>query len=304
MRVRFGFAEQDFGYSVSLSVTGKDILVLSPHHGWRPAFPSDPEIRNEFIWHGPVQNANSLMISRANQAVSQKNGKNWKVLRSDLQLYESIFSVGIDREVVPVIDEVGHRLRRWRFYDFFRADSQAPARQLWNGLRTPVLSEDGHDIASALHTIQATGDSDTLQAVVANAFPGCVVDVDIRADRIYALEFWQKGLSRPLSASELSEGTLRFLLLTAALLTTRPPRMMLFNEPESSLHPSLIAPLAEFMIEVSKSTQLWVVSHSQELVEALCQFEDTRLIRLEKHMGMTQIANLHTLDRPAWSWQG
>ncbi len=55
---------------------------------------------------------------------------------------------------------------------------------------------------------------------------------------------FQHGLLRPLSAAELSDGTLRYILLVAALLTPRPPVLMVLNGPETSLHPVLLAPLA------------------------------------------------------------
>ncbi|KRP58087.1 hypothetical protein TU79_21505 [Pseudomonas trivialis] len=42
----------------------------------------------------------------------------------------------------------------------------------------------------------------------------------------------------------MSDGTLRYLLLIAALLTPRPPSMMALNEPETSLHPDLLPALA------------------------------------------------------------
>jgi predicted ATPase len=52
----------------------------------------------------------------------------------------------------------------------------------------------------------------------------------------------KNGLLRPLKASELSDGTLRYLLLVAALLSPRPPALMILNEPETGLLPDLLPP--------------------------------------------------------------
>ena len=41
------------------------------------------------------------------------------------------------------------------------------------------------------------------------------------------------GLLRPLRGAELSDGTLRYLLWVAALLTPRPPELLVLNEPET-----------------------------------------------------------------------
>ena len=57
---------------------------------------------------------------------------------------------------------------------------------------------------------------------------------------------------RPLTVAELSDGTLRFLLLVAALLTPRPPELMVLNEPESSLHPDLLPGLAQLVVTTAE----------------------------------------------------
>jgi predicted ATPase len=65
------------------------------------------------------------------------------------------------------------------------------------------------------------------------------VDVEEQGGR-FEVRLRQHGLLRSLSAAELSDGTLRYLLWTAALLTPRPPELMVLNEPETSLHPDLL----------------------------------------------------------------
>ena len=69
--------------------------------------------------------------------------------------------------------------------------------------------------------------------------------------------------------SELSDGTLRYLLLMVALLSPRPPAFMVLNEPEMSLHPDLLPALGRLIAKASERSQVLVVSHSRELVDAL-----------------------------------
>ena len=85
----------------------------------------------------------------------------------------------------------------------------------------------------------------------------------------FELQLGAHGLLRPLSAAELSDGTLRYLLLVAALLSPRPPGLMVLNEPETSLHPDLLAPLARLIGQAGGTTQIVVVSHSAPLIRAL-----------------------------------
>ena len=55
------------------------------------------------------------------------------------------------------------------------------------------------------------------------------------------------GIHRPLEAGELSDGTLRYLALVAALLSPRPPELLALNEPETSLHQQLLSPLGRLI---------------------------------------------------------
>lgn len=70
-----------------------------------------------------------------------------------------------------------------------------------------------------------------------------------------------------MTAPELSDGTLRYLCLLAALLSPQPPTLMAFNEPETSLHPSLEAPLADLLVEAADRSQVWVTTHSETLAD-------------------------------------
>ena len=70
------------------------------------------------------------------------------------------------------------------------------------------------------------------------------------------------GLNRPMGAGELSDGTLRYLCLMAALLSPRPPPFLALNEPEMSLHPDLLGPLSRLIVEAAKNSQIWVTTHA------------------------------------------
>jgi hypothetical protein len=107
-----------------------------------------------------------------------------------------------------------------------------------------------------------------MDAAIADAFPGARSAMS-STDGYLELEMRQHGLLRPLKCSELSDGTLRYLLLVAALLSPRPPALMVLNEPETSLHPELLPPLARLIAQASKQSQVVVVSHASALVSAL-----------------------------------
>jgi predicted ATPase len=141
-----------------------------------------------------------------------------------------------------------------------------------------------------------------LDQAVEDAFPGARVEVVVEDGGRFALQFHQEGLLRPLSGAELSDGTLRYLLWVAALMTPRPPALMVLNEPETSLHPDLLPALGRLVIEASKHSQIWVVSHAARLVRSLEEHPECRSVHLEKELGETRIEGLKSLEAPPWHW--
>ena len=57
----------------------------------------------------------------------------------------------------PEVLELRESMQLWCFYDHFRTDRDAPVRQLQIGTRTPILSQDRHDLAAAIQTIREIG---------------------------------------------------------------------------------------------------------------------------------------------------
>jgi predicted ATPase len=193
------------------------------------------------------------------------------------------------------------QIRSWRFYDHFRTDAAAPARQPQIGTHTPVLGHEGVDLAAALQTIREIGDAQALDAAVHDAFPGARVAVTAQDGR-FETTMAQHGLLRPLKAIELSDGTLRYLLWIAALLTPRPPELLVLNEPETSLHPDLLPALGRLIARAAQHSQVFVVSHARRLIAAL-EEQGARSIGLEKQLGETRVAGREgDFDGPHWVW--
>ncbi|KFE57967.1 AAA family ATPase [Pseudomonas syringae] len=291
-RLRLGFAGEDFSYAISLGLPEKTLS----------AFALDPEIKKECIWAGPLYRPASLLVQRSGPMIRAREGRDWDVLAQHTPASDSLFDQVGSLRSCPEVLQLRENIRGWRFYDHFRSDSEAPARRPQLGTFTPVLHHDGRDLAAALQTILEIGDPQALHAAISDAFPGASLKINVMPGGHFAVEFYQDGLLRPLSAAELSDGTLRYLLLVAALLTPRPPTMMVLNEPETSLHPDLLPALARLIIKASHNCQLWVVSHASRLIAALEQSPECNAIELEKVLGQTGIVGQGMLDEPAWHW--
>ncbi|BBX62147.1 ATP-binding protein [Mycobacterium saskatchewanense] len=291
--LELGFAADDFGYLVDLG--------MPQMAGPGSEFARDPEIKREALFAGPVlRNATTLVRRTRDYAeVSAESGRGFDELCRNLPSYRSVLTEYAHPQALPELAAVRERLRGWRFYDGFRVDAGAPARRPQIGTRTPVLADDGSDVAAAIQTIVEAG-LDDLHRIVADAFDGATVSVAV-SDGLFDLQLRQRGMLRPLRSAELSDGTMRFLLWAAALLSPQPPSLMVLNEPETSLHPSLVRPLASLIRTAAEQTQVVVVTHSRALLTGTAT-SDAAEIELFKEWGETRVAGQELLSTPPWDW--
>ena len=249
------------------------------------------------LWAGPE----TLTRGMKTGAVRVQGAHDVSTLTSSLQSFDTMLTELNDPRNAPEISSLRDTVRAWRFYDHFRVDGDAPARQPVVATRTPVLAADGRDLVAALETIREIGDAPALAEAIDDAFPGARMG-SAQIDGRLKLEFTQPGLLRPLSAAELSDGTLRYLLWAAALMTPRPPPLMVLNEPETSLHPDLLPALGRLISRAARNTQVWVVSHANRLVATLREDADCNALELDKELGETVVRGRRALDEPDWSW--
>lgn len=286
--VRLGFASDELGYLVDLGI---------PQTDQRSAFARDPEIKREQVFAGAVAKPATLLIDRARRH-TRVRGDDWVSLRQQLAPYESIITDLAEGDTGPELLSLRRTFGGWRFYDNFRVDLDAPARRPQVGTRTQTLAHDGADLAALWATVVEAGHGGALDQAVDEAFPGARVSVEA-TDGLFRLSFHQRGLLRPLQTAELSDGTLRYLLLVAALLPARPAPLLVLNEPEASLHASLLDPLARLIVTAAERTQVVVVSHATELVGSL---PDPARVDLRSGSGGTEVVGQGFLDVPAWNW--
>lgn len=291
IRLLLGFASDEFGYCVDFGLPTRDCRSL---------FNLDPEIKRESVWSGPVLRPSTLLTERIGTGLRVRGSNGgWQTSANVIRPYDSMLSEFADPDRTPDLLLLREQMRAWRFYDHVRTDADAPARAAQVGTRTPVLSHDGADLVPALQTIREIGNPEALHNAVDAAFPGSEIEI-VESGGRFELQLHQHGLLRPLGAAELSDGTLRYLLWVAALLTPRPPELLVLNEPETSLHPELLSPLAQLIKQASEEIQIVVVTHAQALVDELAGSAHT--FRLTKEFGMTEIVDEDELAQPQWVW--
>lgn len=277
IRLRVGATIDEFTYELALGLPTPSEAV----------FPTDPLVKEERI-----RFEGALLLDRSKRSAKLRDADGRPVTHAfELWASESALARLSEPQRYPSLFAVREALLAWRFYHQFRTDEGSPIRQSQVAVSTPVLAHDGRGLAASLRTIQEIGDERALAAAVDRLMPGARLDV---ADGTL-VRVETPGLRRPLDARELSDGTLRYLCLAAALLSPRPPPLLALNEPETSLHESVLPALADLMSAVPRKTQLWVTTHARSLADALAS-RGAKVVELHKVDGETRVVGAQRVE--------
>src|SRR5262249_3370801 len=122
------------------------------------------------------------------------------------------------------------------------------------------IAPDGQNLIPVLHTLY-TGDREfkrTVDAAMRAAFGGDYEEIVFppAADQRVQLRIRWRSLRTEQSAANLSDGTLRFLLLVAIFASPGSGGLIAVDEPETGLHPSMFPIIAELAREASERSQV------------------------------------------------
>src|SRR5687767_757424 len=158
------------------------------------------------------------------------------------------------------------------------------------------IEPDGQNLVPVLHTLY-TGNREfkrDIDSAMHAAFGGDYEEIVFppAADRRIQFRVRWKSLNREQSAADLSDGTLRFLLLLTALITPEPPMLVAIDEPETGLHPAMLPIIAEFAVEAASRTQVVFTTHSPQFLDAFTGAKPTTTVAKWENGETT----LHTLE--------
>ncbi|MBN3132247.1 AAA family ATPase [Pectobacterium brasiliense] len=195
-------------------------------------------------------------------------------------------------------------MRRWRVYHFHDTSESAKVKQIHRINDNDYLREDGANLAAFLFRLQKNHTAHyqrivkTIQMVAPFFGDFYLRPTPDNSDSIQ-LEWIEKDQDIPFKAHELSDGTLRFILLATVLLQpeTYMPSAIIIDEPELGLHPYAINVLAALIRSASEQHQLIVSTQSVELVN---EFEAEDLIVVDKHLGASTFKRLDQDSLQEW----
>lgn len=166
---------------------------------------------------------------------------------------ESNWEIGahnqIDGYVIPIL-----RKQNWRVYHFHDTGKGARVKQEHNISNNRVLMYDAANLAAFLYRLKNHFKQnyeeivDTIR-LVAPYFSDFVLDPQEGNEEQIVLRWRQTGCEDIFNASQLSDGTLRFICLTTLLLQPHElqPATIIVDEPELGLHPYAITIFAEMV---------------------------------------------------------
>ncbi len=246
-------------------------------------FSLEPEIKTEELTFEAGRRPVTMMKRDGpGIAVRGENGR-MEAYREPALPSETAIALLGDAGHYPEIGTFRRAVDAWRFFHGFRTDRGSPLRAPCLAITSPMLDEDGVNIAATFATLKhIRGDTVELDRVIAAALGGARLVVPVPEETADFGLMLPEFPDRVFHPRELSDGQIRFLGLAAALMSYRLPPLIALNEPEASLHPDMLVPLADMIAEAAKTSQIWIVTHSERLADAVqerCGAKPRRVIR-------------------------
>ena len=191
----------------------------------------------------------------------------------------------------------------WTVYHFHDTSPLAPMRRDQSLRDREKLRHDASNIASYILSLKESNPAsyslirDTVR-LIAPFFDDFLLRPQKRGtDEQVRLEWTQKGSDFPFQPNHLSDGTIRFICLTVALLQPDPPATIVIDEPELGLHPYAISMLADLIKSASERTQVIISTQSPTLLD---YFAPDEIVVVNRREGRSTFERLDAESLSGW----
>jgi predicted ATPase len=236
----------------------------------------------DYIVSSETMDDNLGKFSFSSHPTENSNPKN----ETELSQYKSSFSL-LNSLLSSAKDTVGvqqfqEKLAGFRIYQEISVGRNSPIRQANLTRMENQVSTGGDNLVSVLHT-RYTSDREfrqTIDSAMRGAFGTDYQEINFppAADNRVQMRITWKSLKQDQSAADLSDGTLRFLILMTILADPNPPSLIAFDEPETGLHPSMLPIIAEHAVDASLRTQIIFTTHSDQFLDAFAETRPTTTV--------------------------
>ncbi|MBI1881853.1 MAG: AAA family ATPase [Chloroflexi bacterium] len=203
----------------------------------------------------------------------------------------------------PVIAELDELLRSVHFYHSRSIDLYGLKKLGSEASHHILLLEEGKNVWSVLLNLQGRRDVDNRYETIINfmkesfpAFKGLIIDAT-GPSTVYG-SMVEKGRRQPIPAFSMSDGHLQMLVHLTALFSEGKEHasLILFDEPEISLHPYALSVFAKAVKLATEewNKQVFIATHSPVLIS---QFEPEDILAAEiDESGQTIIRRVSEMD--------
>ncbi|MCC8045298.1 MAG: AAA family ATPase [Clostridiales bacterium] len=216
---------------------------------------------------------------------------------------ESMWDTGVpnhmDSYVMPILKK-----QVWRVYHFHDTGRSARVKQEHNISNNRALLYDAANLAAFLYRLKNNYQKNYEEIIrtvrlIAPYFSDFVLEPQEGNEELIILKWQQKGCEDIFNASQLSDGTLRFICLATLLLQPRElqPATIIIDEPELGLHPYAITVFAEMTRQISQEKQLIISTQS---IELLNEFDVEDVIVVDRGKEGSEFKRLNAKELEMW----
>lgn len=198
----------------------------------------------------------------------------------------------------PVLRAAMENVRLYR--EFHTGPDSNTRRGIAASALGDYLSEDGGNLALVLSKFELNGIKPKVVQILKQLYEPFEEVVLSPLGGIAQLYVREAGMTEPMSALSLSDGTLRLLCLLAIWLEPEPPPLVCIEEPEIGLHPDAIRIVGDLLRDAAERTQLIVTTHSPALVDALSDQPESVVVCERDFDGFTQFRRLKSAGLDDW----
>ena len=262
-----------------------------------------------YVRHGedpPDSCVNHFLRTRSSAVEFGGSPKKRHKLREPMQEDESLLSAYVGPFATRT-EPVAFRawVASWTVYSDFLTHPEAPARRPAVARQETRLDRSGENLVTVLHTLYV-GSREfkreldlAMRAGFGDDYEELVFPPD--ADQRVQLRVRWRNSKRDQGAAELSDGTLRFLFLIAALANPEPPPFIAIDEPELGLHPSMLPVVAELAWTASHRTQVLLTTHSAELLDGFREYDPPPVVTVvAREEGATSVRSVEGAALAHW----
>jgi len=206
---------------------------------------------------------------------------------------------------VPAIEDPKLRIIKrvmsgWRFYQFHDTTKDANVFSLQYTENARSLYRDGGNLAPFLFNIKEKHPAsyNNICYTIRQIAP-FFRDFSLEPDGKNVLLKWIDVNGNEMIAAQLSDGTLRFMMLVSLLMQPDLPNSIFIDEPELGLHPYAIDTIASLIKDITKAkiAQITISTQSPSLIDL---FAPEDVLVVEQRNGQSEFVRLSSDELASW----